>query len=602
MHRLAAIAITNFRSCRDVQLALDDCTPIVGYNNAGKSNIIRAIEWVLAPRPLAAGDFFDPNIPVRVEATVTGLTTALLDLLNESHRRKIAPFISDNQLRFCLTQTTPGCKKNEIQQEIHDPTATKEEDRWKPNPSGIFEAIKKLFPEPITIGAMEDVAEDSTKAKSGTTISKLLAEFTEPVVQAHGADIASDLHKIRQRLSAYGEERAAQLQRFDREASAALQHFFPGLQLHLDIPVPDIGALFKAGTIRISERERSGIRDFTELGHGAQRSIQMALIRYLADLRSLSGRSPQRRLLLIEEPELFLHPQAIEQIRQALETLSQERYQVIFATHSPLMIARKSIPRTRIIRKDGQYGETRVLVSLEDALTKRVDEEDKRLHVLFDLKHASGWLFSDRVLLAEGKTEQALLPALYEAATGQTLADHRLSVVTLGGSEAIHAALKVFAEIGIEARALVDFDYALTQGVKHGLIQETDAHLCACLGQIKDMAATDTAIKLNEKGRPTNKGTKRAAMVYQEWAQTSDAKLTVQALQDTLKAHGIWLWPGGDIEHHLGLPGQKEPAIWAEFLQRLETNPIHHVVADHVTIEAFVSWLQAAPTQAGVAE
>lgn len=599
MHRLAAIAITNFRSCRDVRIALDDCTPIIGYNNAGKSNIIRAIEWLLAPRPLSASDFFDPTTPVQVEATITGLTAELLDLLDGRHRSKITSFISDNQLRFRLVQASPGGKKSDIKQEIHDPAATEDDERWKPNPAGIPEAIKKLFPEPITIGAMEDAAEDSTKAKAGTTISKLLAEFTEPVEQAHGADIALDLHKIRQRLSAQGNDRAAQLQRFDREASEALQLFFPGVQLHLDIPVPDVGALFKAGTIRISERERGGIRDFTELGHGAQRSIQMALIRYLADLRSQSTQSAQRRLLLIEEPELFLHPQAIEQIRQALETLSQDRYQVIFATHSPMMIARKSIPRTRIIRKDGQPGETRVMACLEDALAKRVDEEDKRLHVLFDLKNASGWLFSDRVLLAEGKTEQAVLPALYEAATGQTLADQRLAVVTLDGSEGIHAALQVFAELGIEARALVDFDYALTQGVKHGLIQETDAHLCACLDQIKVMAATDTAINLNEKGRPTNKGTKKAAMVYREWAQTTDARPIVQALQDTLKAHGIWLWPGGDIEHPLGLSGKKEPAIWAEFLQRLETDPIHDVVADHATIEAFVTWLRPAPMPAG---
>ena len=589
MHRLAEIAITNFRSCCDVTLALDDCTPIIGYNNAGKSNIIRAIEWVLAPTTLVAGDFFDPDAAVQVAARVTGLTGELLGLLDPRHRSKITPFIQDESLRFRQVQAKPGGSKRDISLEIYDPAVPASANAWKLNPAGIPEAIKRLFPEPITIGAMEDAAEDSTKSKAGTTISKLLAEFTAPVEQAHGADIQRDLHKIKQRLSAHGKDRADQLQRFDREASAALELFFPGVQLHLDIPVPDIGSLFKAGTIRISERDRNTIRDFTDLGHGAQRSVQMALIRYLADLRAQASRSEQRRLLLIEEPELFLHPQAIEQIRYALETLSQDQYQIIFATHSPMMIARSTIPRTRIIREEAQ---TRVMASLEDALKKRVDEEDNRLHVLLDLKNASGWLFSDRVLLAEGKTEQALLPAIYEAATGHTLADDRLALVNLGGTGAVYAALQVFTELGIEASALVDFDYALTQAVKHRLIQPDDADLKQCLCQIKTTSTQDPSIVLNVDGRPTNQGQKKAAAVYREWAATADGRPIAQALHDKLKPHRIWLWPGGDIECHLGLPDTKHPTVWTPFVQRLENEPIETLVADYETLTDFLAWLR----------
>jgi len=44
MHHLTDISIRNFRSCQKVDLALSYCTPIVGYNNAGKSNIMAAIE------------------------------------------------------------------------------------------------------------------------------------------------------------------------------------------------------------------------------------------------------------------------------------------------------------------------------------------------------------------------------------------------------------------------------------------------------------------------------------------------------------------------------------------------------------------------------
>lgn len=52
MHHLTNILIRNFRSCQNVSLELDNCTPIVGYNNAGKSSILQAIEWLVSRRGL----------------------------------------------------------------------------------------------------------------------------------------------------------------------------------------------------------------------------------------------------------------------------------------------------------------------------------------------------------------------------------------------------------------------------------------------------------------------------------------------------------------------------------------------------------------------
>ena len=66
-------------------------------------------------------------------------------------------------------------------------------------------------------------------------------------------------------------------------------------------------------------------RDVSALGHGAQRSIQMALVRHLADIKRDSGEQASNTILLIDEPELYLHPQAIEVLRDALKTLSLTR-------------------------------------------------------------------------------------------------------------------------------------------------------------------------------------------------------------------------------------------------------------------------------------
>lgn len=74
---------------------------------------------------------------------------------------------------------------------------------------------------------------------------------------------------------------------------------------------------------------------------------------------------------------------------------------------------------------------------------------------------------------------------------------------------AIHMALAVFEELGVEASDFVDLDYAMTQRAKYRLIGTTDADLATCLDQIREMAAQNLDILFNSEGRPTNKAKRR---------------------------------------------------------------------------------------------
>jgi putative ATP-dependent endonuclease of OLD family len=388
-------------------------------------------------------------------------------------------------------------------------------------------------------------------------------------------------------------QRVEELKRFDKEASDVVGDFFPGLKLHLDIPVPGLKDLFKQGSVKVSEQGREAIRDFTSLGHGAQRSIQMALVRYLADSKVADGDQVQRRLLLVEEPELFLHPQAIEQIRMALESLSNAGYQVVFATHSPMMIDRSAVASTRIVRKALTDGKTRVMPSLREALGRRVESEDKRLHTLFELENASGWLFSDKALLAEGKTEKRILPDLYRAVTGKSLAADKISVLDLGGAGSVPGCLEALKELGLKACAVTDFDFALNQAVKLGFIEGDDGDLRACLQQIKDLSKADSSISIGSNGRPVNSAEKKATHVYRYWAKTEAGQPVAMALHQKLKEAGIWTWPTGDIESVLGLAGEKSETEWAEFCRSLERKSLEDCVDEVELVKGMVSWLGA---------
>ncbi|WP_288365939.1 hypothetical protein [uncultured Marinobacter sp.] len=91
----------------------------------------------------------------------------------------------------------------------------------------------------------------------------------------------------------------------------------------------------------------------------------MALIRYLADIKSNANDEGERRLFLIEEPELFLHPQEVEHLRAALTKLSEGAYQVVFVIHFPMVVNRKSIAETRIVRKRPSAGQFQELAVAE---------------------------------------------------------------------------------------------------------------------------------------------------------------------------------------------------------------------------------------------
>ena len=378
-HRLDNVSIRNYKSCDEANIPLSGFTPLVGYNNAGKSNILSAIRWLLRRTSLTASDFYNPEEPVIVEGVISGITDDLLGSLEEKHKNSIEPYLSDQTLKLRRIQNAPADSVKKIVLEVFDSSGDGE---WKSNPAGIDNAISALFPEPITVGAMEDAEEDVTKAKTSTTIGKLIAEVLSPIEEQHGAAIHEALDGLRKKLGADGTERAPEITALDNAANEKLAEFFPGVKIRMHVPTPEIKEVLKGGTIRIYEGDDETGKEMTVLGHGAQRSIQMALIRHLADIKRVEDAAVSTTLLLIDEPELYLHPQGVEQVRVALKRLSNEGYQVVFSTHSPQMIVSDDIRSTLLIRKTTKNG-THARRRLEEAVSAVITDAPSQVEMLF---------------------------------------------------------------------------------------------------------------------------------------------------------------------------------------------------------------------------
>ncbi|MDV3469846.1 AAA family ATPase [Stenotrophomonas sp. C3(2023)] len=583
---ISQLDVENYRSCVSTTLELTNFTPLVGLNNCGKSNCLTALQWLVRKAKLGVEDFHDPALPVTVTGCMTGITEDDLATLDPKHRAKIEPSVRDGVLMVRREQQVPGGDTTLL---VADPDTGE----WAPNPAGIDNAITGLFPDPIRIGAMENAEEDASKAKTTTTIGKLLANMLVAIQERHEADLTPHLSAIFGMVSAEGEARFDELGRIDDSINGKIADLFPGIRIKLDFPVPLFNDLIKAGTVRVYEGDGRG-RTFGSYGHGAQRAVQMAMVRHLADLKRGAAVAGGVTLLLVDEPELFMHPFAVEQVREALRALSQAGYQVVFSTHSAQMILAKDAKNALLMTKKHPHG-TKARPRLLSVVEGLVANPTHQLHQIFSLTNSSQVLFADKVVLTEGKTELRLLPSLFQAVAGKTLGQSSLAIVPMSGVSDTKKSMEVLAALGLPACAIVDLDYAFRHAEKHGFLTADDPDVSACKALLQGLA-DDGLITLDEGGLPKKGVQGPASKAFELLAEQAIATPHIDALVVKLREQSIWLWSKGAIEPHVGLEDKSESA-WLTCQINIENDGVDIACADSVGVRALVNWLVEIPSE-----
>lgn len=580
MH-IALLLVKNYRSCVSTVMDLAPYTPIVGSNNTGKSNILRAIGWFLEPEKPDQDDYNDRTKEIEVAARIDGITTDNLGQLQDRHRVKMEEFVKAGRIYlrrvFDPTAAKPAVKTEVAAGDAADIASAV----WQVNPAGIDQAIGVLFPKPIVVEAMSDAAADVTSNTKTSTIGRLITDIIGDLRKAHETDIAKTLAGIGDMFGHDGANRPRQLTDLDRDATAQLSSIFPGLTLHVHVPTPTMDILFKAATVKV--REYGTIRDVDVLGHGAQRSIQIALIRVLAERAGTIGKSTNT-LLLIEEPEIYLHPFAIETTRVALKLLAKNGYQVIAVTHSPQFVPEDDIVDTVLLRKEA--GGTRSLGTMRAQLDKTRKAHVSQAEVLFSLTSTNQILFADRILLAEGQTETRLLPLLYEHIHGRPPMADRVAILGIGSSQNIIPTREILSPMSIPTRVLCDMDFVMRSAEAQGLVPAGDADIAAC----KCLVATVPGATIDpDTGWPCKNQTMTAAQAFAAMAAMPPAQPAIIALHAKLRAKGFWFWPLGCIEDHLGIPGKK-PHHHAAFREKVKID-WKTACKDPVGVQSFMQWL-----------
>lgn len=396
--RLTHVRIKNFRAHKDTELPLPQLGCLIGENNAGKSSVLHAIQYVLEDKKLSAEDFRNPELPASVELSIEGIDEEDLRRVNETHRDRVREMLRGGVLTIVraqeidgkaesrylklgpsdpswsqesLTSTIKGKKGAHLRQAVVElmppmedalpaaPTQQHVKDAWTKlveqlppeeleetpteYPTGIAQSVKPLLPSVIYIEAVKDA---SVEAKStGTSAFSKLLELLFDEVADQFSDINDQFRSVYQKLNRSlnddGLEVDARLeavQRIESTIEEFVRASFPGVSLRMDVPAPTLSMLLSGAELRVDDGHEGSI---SSKGDGLKRTVLFALLRAYASIRS-TGLSDDTRsesprpsyVLLFEEPELYLHPRAQRQLMAALGTFSSE-HQVLVTTHSP---------------------------------------------------------------------------------------------------------------------------------------------------------------------------------------------------------------------------------------------------------------------------
>ena len=591
MHRISYIQIQNFRACQSVSLPLDDFTPLVGQNNVGKSTLLESLRWLLKPDARSSSDFADAKQPIVVTAKIEGVSAAILGLIPEpKHRTAIEPYCPNGVLWIRVRTEGPKTIKQEVwNPEVLEADGSPKE--WRSYPTGLPQAVAAILPEPLSIQAMKDVQKDFTSVAAGTSIKKLIEEIAEPVTKANATEIDAALKTINDLLAGEGETRSKALNEFDEKATNVLEDFFPGLALQLELPETKVKEFFKSGSLNVREEGKPEFTEFAQLGSGAQRAIEMALICYLAAAAG-TGATYARKLLLIDEPELYLHPQGVRRVRRALSVLATKNFQVVFSTHSPLMLDRANAAHTVIVRKEPTTG-ARTRKPLQQAVRDALAEAESQSRVLFELGNIAEIYFAERVVLCEGKTDRRILPLAYEQLHGRAPELDHVAFVSIGSCSDIRKALTVLRAMEIPACAIADLDFAFTEAAKgnNALVAKDGVEITKAKAILTRLQPAH-GFSLAANGLPENKNGIRAADTWALLAADAEGKALASAVHAHLKTHGIWVWPTGAIEHILGTASKREDAIIAHE-ESLRAKSSADVAADLPPIVECIKWIKS---------
>lgn len=412
--KIAALKIRNYRTLENIDLKFSESfTAICGPNDCGKTNVVRVIRALMRDQDryayreieeITAKDNYpkwkqsepaEKAIQLTLEIAVdrdrnVGLYQFTVKHLSLDEQPEILTFEmivtyqtdkSEPQVSVKVgNKVVDGLDAQQVLKTLRSSRTVLFHNSTRPEPRYISRGTQGFLSE---LSGESQVHFDSMKNSVSRTLKKVAKRHQEQIEELLGRLEA----KYRVGLS---------LPDFD---IGFLPYNITLGQKHFDVPLDDWG---------------SGTQNRT--------MILMTLFRARQTSQSEASASKITPLIVIEEPESFLHPSAQAEFGRILQDLSAEfQVQVIVTTHSPYMLSKEKPSSNLLLERSTSYGQLRE--------TKLVDTSGEHWMQPFGLvlgltsDEFAPWkeLFfsdTDAVMLVEGDTDKEYFELLRDAAHG----------------------------------------------------------------------------------------------------------------------------------------------------------------------------------------
>lgn len=464
--KLKTISVEKYRSITAAKrITLGRSTVLVGPNNEGKSNLLRAL--VIAMTVLTRG------------------RRVLLD-----GRRRLVRYQQEGynwELDFPVSLQAKNPNGQSIITIEFELTA-KELAEFK---TEIKSTITGTLPLRIAIG-QKGVSIKFNKKGSGSAIlskkSDIIASFVsdrvdfEHIPAVRTADSAERIvsHMVSRELSVLEEndEYIKALQKVQDLQEPILHDLSVSIKDTLNKFLPKI----KDVQISIDSSERHRVmRQSTQIsiddgvstllhykGDGVQSLAALGLMRHYSEKRAKGNNF----IIAIEEPESHLHPNAIHELKAVIDELSK-KYQILITTHNPLFVDRRFI-QNNIVVNNHKAKPAKTIVEIRDALGVRASD---------NLRHA------ELVLIVEGDDDRIALIALlkhYSPFLNKAFNDGVIAVDTLGGASNLGYKVSSIRDSICLHHVFLDKDRAgidaYNKAKSRSLIDDADVNFCTYPG------------------------------------------------------------------------------------------------------------------------
>lgn len=162
-------------------------------------------------------------------------------------------------------------------------------------------------------------------------------------------------------------------------------------------------------------------------------------------------------ILLLEEPEAHLHPQAQRKIYNQMNNLQGQK---IISTHSPIIASQANIDEIiHVYKKDDHSNINHVLVDhLTENEIRKIKEEV--------FKTRGDVLFADVLILCEGETEDQVLPLFFKEYFGCEPFELGVNILSVGGFGKYKPFLRVAKDLDIDLFILSDGEKNVVRDLK----------------------------------------------------------------------------------------------------------------------------------------